>query len=201
MKFKSLTVQANYDNQKVGQGIRDYEWATNSYTWIRQPEGGLIELLGGKDDDEDATSDQPTPGPTVAKPGPTPSPSVEEVIVPPIPETPEPTPAPSVEEQVTTTAATTSDTTTVPDSTDTSTSSTIATTLPPTPTSEDAAASAPPTPKITAAPQPASNPLDYFANAPTSSPSRPPIASSGSYAGRRGLWLAIYVTCVLYHMV
>jgi len=44
MKFKSLTFTAGYDNTKVTDETA-YTWATDSYTWIRQPEGGSIELL------------------------------------------------------------------------------------------------------------------------------------------------------------
>lgn len=45
MKFTTLTFTAGYDNTKVTDET-SYTWATDSYTWIRQPvEGGSIKLL------------------------------------------------------------------------------------------------------------------------------------------------------------
>jgi len=44
MKFKTLAFSARYDNTEVTDET-SYIWATDSYTWIRQPEGGSIELL------------------------------------------------------------------------------------------------------------------------------------------------------------
>ena len=44
MKFTTLTFTAGYDNRKVTDET-SYTWATDSYTWIRQPEGGSIKLL------------------------------------------------------------------------------------------------------------------------------------------------------------
>lgn len=80
MKFKSLSFAANYDPQKVVQGEQNYEWKTNSYMWIREPEGGVIELLqaptapadqgDNPPDDTDPesvsneTTQSPTPAPT-----------------------------------------------------------------------------------------------------------------------------------------
>ena len=44
MKFTTLTFTAGYDNRKVTDET-SYTWATDSYTWIWQPEGGSIKLL------------------------------------------------------------------------------------------------------------------------------------------------------------
>jgi len=44
MKFTTLTFTAGYDNTKVTDET-SYTWATDSYTWIRQPEGGSIKML------------------------------------------------------------------------------------------------------------------------------------------------------------
>lgn len=45
MKFKSLKFSVSYDPQKVSQGEMPYKWATDSYIWIRKPEGGDIGLM------------------------------------------------------------------------------------------------------------------------------------------------------------
>lgn len=47
MKFKKLTITAQYDNQKVAQGERKYIWSTDSYIGIREPMDGSIKVIGG----------------------------------------------------------------------------------------------------------------------------------------------------------
>ena len=46
IQFTTLKISAQYDAEKVGKGERVYSWATNSYMWMRRPEGGTIEFLG-----------------------------------------------------------------------------------------------------------------------------------------------------------
>lgn len=63
MKFRRLSIGAAYDPQNVVEGEREYKWSTNSYLWMRQPEGGSIELLPASAPMAEASTSTPTQAP------------------------------------------------------------------------------------------------------------------------------------------